>query len=871
MAEPTSADPTRPEPVSLAPRRERERGQAALPIPLTSFVGREREVEQVTALLRRDDVRLLTLTGPGGVGKTRLAIGAAAAASADFADGLRFVPLSAVRDHRLVTSGLVHALGVPEPSTLPFADQVRAAVGESEALLLVDNFEHLLAASPLLAQLLAVCPRLRLLVTSRERLRLSGERVVPVHPLVCPDPERLLPLEQIAASPAVRLFVERAQAVDPTFTLTAANAAAVAAICHRLDGLPLALELAAARSPHLPPAALLGRLARRLPLLTGGSRDVPTRLRTMRDAIAWSYDLLDPDEQTLFRRLAVFVGGFDLEAAEAVAAAGDWRLGPEIRMDRVLPVPGPRCPTFSVFEGIASLIDRSLLRRTDWPTQSRVGATDPSAPRFEMLETIREFGLEHLAAAGEEHTVCAAHAAFYLALADDVTARGSSEAAGFNRLEVEHANLHAALTWACGGSPGTALRLAVRLAPFWLRRGHHLEGRDRLRQALAGVPNEDPEVRTAAQNALGYLLRDLDAPAEARHSFDLARELATCSGDRLGLATALAGLAALADDVSDDAGYSLSTASVAIWRELGDRRGLARALHGLGWYEAGKGNIAAACAHFEEALTHARAVGDDRGIAHALNSLGNVRAERGNFADARLFLEEGLAIAQEARDLSEVAEALADLGWLALEMRDHVSARVYLVDSLDLLRGTGRWRHAVYAIEGCAVLADAGGRHETAERLAAAASALRDQMAVPLDRDPRMIAPKPASARQRLRQLASASHGEPCWSLDEAFREAEAIVATASAPEADQAGRFGLTPREVDVLQLVAAGSTDREIAERLFVSRRTASNHVAAILAKLGVPSRGAAAAHAKRLGLVPAAGAATDGGRVNAFPSTK
>ena len=281
---------------------------AGFPVQLSTFVGREQETEQICSLLRRADVRLLTLTGPGGVGKTRLALASAEAVADDFVDGVHFVPLAAVYDKGLVPSAIGHALGIDNPDTLPFAELLRVVVGNSKKLLVVDNFEHLLAAGPVLTEMLISCPRVKLLVTSRERLRLSGERDILVNPLDCPDPADMSDLARFAAFPAVRLFVVRAEAIDHAFVLSEENVAAVAAVCKRLDGLPLALELAAGRVPHLSPAALLARLARRLPLLTGGPRDAPARLQTMRDAIIWSHDQLAPDEQALFRRLAVFWG-----------------------------------------------------------------------------------------------------------------------------------------------------------------------------------------------------------------------------------------------------------------------------------------------------------------------------------------------------------------------------------------------------------------------------------------------------------------------------------------------------------------------------------------------------------------------------------
>ena len=429
-----------------------------LPASLTSFVGREREIEQVKTLFAR--TRLLTLTGTAGTGKTRLGLCVATDLAADFEDGVCFVPLAPITDPGLVASTIAQVLGVREMGAVPVRERLVSFLQETHGLLILDNFEQVVEEAPLVVDLLVACPHLKILVTSRASLHVQGEHEFLVPPLALPDSGRLPSSERLAHYEAVALFVERAQALRPDFTLTRDNASAVVEICIRLDGLPLAIELAAARIKVLSPRAILGRLQHRFDLLTSGGRDVPARHRTLREAIAWSYDLLSKDEKKLFRRLAVFVGGHTVEAAAAVC--------------RTL-----QGQNVEVLDGLASLVDENLLRQEEQPD---------GEPRFFMLETIREFGLECLIASGEESLARRAHLDFFLNLAEEAEPQltGPQQATWLDRLEREHDNLRAAVDFALvvEGGAAVAARLGVAVWRFWLIHGSLNEGSKRLDRIL---------------------------------------------------------------------------------------------------------------------------------------------------------------------------------------------------------------------------------------------------------------------------------------------------------------------------------------------------------------------------------------------------
>jgi len=548
---------------------------------------------------------------------------------------------------------------------------------DREALLLLDNFEHVAGAAPVVADLLAACPRLALLVTSRARLCVRGERDYPVAPLAVPDPGRLPPLDALARVAAVTLFLQRAADVKPDFRLRVENAAAVAAICARLDGLPLALELAAPRLTLLPPRALLQRLERRLPLLSDGAGDLPARQRTMRGAIAWSYDLLPPDDQALFRCLCVFAGGCTVEAIEGVAGAAGGAQGAPAGMDA------------GILRGLASLVDKSLVRQEE--QGDSVGET-----RLGLLKTIREYGLERLTESGEAEAIGRAHAAYYLGLAETAAPelRGPRQGVWLERLEVEADNLRAALGWAWERAEFELGLRAVRgLTIFWMIRGHLTEGRGWLEHALVRMPADAAALRARTLTGAGLL--------------------AQWQND-------------------DDGAIAHITEALALWRAAGDRRGMATALGNLGALARRQGRDADAIALFEEALALFREAGAALDTAGTLHNLGLVAADRGEDERAMALLGESLALFRGLGNTEGIAITLNSVGDVAARRGEQARALASLAESLPLLRAMGDKKHLAECLATLAQVVAARGLPERAARLFGAAAALRDAIGAPL-------------------------------------------------------------------------------------------------------------------------------------------
>ena len=768
----------------------------ALPRRLTPFVGRDQLVERVVERVRDPDLRLLTLTGPGGVGKTRLALRAAEIARPAFPDGTHFVSLVPVVDPALVLPIIGRALGLADGGERPIGERLAEFLGGRRLLLVLDNLEQVMAVAPEIARLLRATAGVTVLATSRAPLHLDGEHELAVPPLALPSKRRgTAPVEE---TEAVRFFLERARAVRPELELTPANVGAVREIVRRLDGLPLALELAAARTKVLSPEALLARLERQLHVLTGGPQDRPERQRTMRDAIAWSYGLLDPAERALFRRLAVFRGGFSLEDAEAVLPGID----------------APAVGALDILDGVTALVDQSLLVATDQAD---------GEVRFRMLETIREFGLEQLAAAGESDAAHARFAQHWTELAEETWSH-TAELDGLNRalapLERNHDNVRAAHDWLEAHDPAGAAELAGGLSWFWYLRGHHAEALRRLRRLLA--------------------LPESAVPAPLRPRLLLAA----------GWNSHFQGDTAAAVPYLEEA--------LARWRAAGDAWGTGYTLLALGAIDEDNAAYEQARERLVEAVEWLTAAGDAGSIASARYHLAVVAFGVGDVAEADVLLDQVLG--------DRYGSAVRVAGWalhlrgLLAHERGDVSAA--LSSQQEALR---RFLDAHYksgvteAIAGIAVAA-AAAYLPAAVRLWAVAERMAEERGDAFQPPERLVY-EGAVARLRARLGEDAFEAERVagreWPEDEAVAAALSLdlssaVAPTPAPSGLPSGAFSnLSAREIEVLRLVANGWTNDRIAEELFLSPRTVQTHLTNVFRKIDVDNRTEAVRRALDAGL--------------------
>ena len=701
----TTAEPA-PSP-DTSPWRAFLYGFTNLPALPVALIGREKDLEAVCGLLRREGVRLVTLVGAPGIGKTSLAVEAAGALLGSFEDGVFFVGLAPITDPGLVAGAVATALGVTQSGNRPVEDALVDHLREKRLLLVLDNFEQVAGAAPLVADLLAGCRWLKVLATSRQPLHLRGERQYAVPPLDTPDPSVRQDVATLARFPAVALFVERASAVRSDFTITEENADAVARICARLAGLPLAIELAAARIKLFSPQTIASHLESRLqlPLLVGGSRDLPARQQTLHAAIEWSYGLLDRGEQTLFRRMGVFAGGCTAAGVEAVCnAAGD------------LP-PG----------ALESLADKSLVE------QDEAGSGEE---HFSMLEMIHEYAAERLEESEEAGEIRRVHAGYYLALAEsgDKGLRGPDQTAWLARLDSEQDNMRAVFAWAeKNGEVDHGLRLAGALAWYWELRGYFSEAQERVSSMLAQPGAEkSTQGRARALNAAGRLAQLEIGVAEPllRESLAIAREV----GDKWGMVSALHNLGNVATNGGDLASARrYHEESLAIAREMDHRWGIAWGLMGVGHVALSEHNYAAARSRFEESLAARKQIGDRWGIARSLNELGDVTYLQGDYATARARYEESLAIHSELGHKGFMEVVLLNLARVAHAEGDLERARRLYAESLDLFREQGKRVGIGLCLTGLASSAYAQGDLERAARTFGAAEALLEAAGYRLD------------------------------------------------------------------------------------------------------------------------------------------
>jgi predicted ATPase/DNA-binding CsgD family transcriptional regulator len=812
-----------------------------LPSQLTPLIGREQEVAAVCTLLHRPHVRLVTLTGAGGIGKTRLGLQVATELRDMFPDGVYFVNLAPIRDPSLLISTIAHDLDIPEAGTQSLLEAVKASLRDKQLLLLLDNFEQIITAGSLLDDLLGACYKLSILVTSREVLHLQAEYLFPVPPLVLPDLAQLPEREELAQYEAVALFMQRARTILPGFQLTPENSQAIAEICVRLDGLPLAIELAAARVNLLPPQALLTRLEHRLQVLTRGARDMPARQQALRNTLAWSYHLLEAQEQQLFRGISVFFGGCTLEAVESVVRAID-----NVADDLAL----------NVLNSVASLIDKSLLQQT---------ATEGEESRLVMLETIHEFGLECLRESGEAEVVQRAHALYYLALLEQAEPQlqGTQQLVWLTRLEQEMANVFEALEAAYAYGMDAELVRGVNIfARFLETRGLYEQAEVHLERAQQAASSLQDRAGLATTLCFrGELAEKHGQYAQAEAYLQQGLELARQVRDRARICDILRLLGVVASRRGNyvQEGEYLEE-GLALARQLNHHERISGYLRSLGVLANNTGNYSLAEVYFQEGLALARQAQDVPSISVMLSNLGHVARFLKHYEQAAAYLQEGLVLARQSGHRQHESVLLATLGELAIEQRNDAQAETYLREGLAIARQIG---HAWFI----SALLNVWGEWYLQQNQFDAASITFEEA---LEQAPEGSRESIADALYGLARVALAQgknerafrHGQESLAIFEAsghYKAAEVRQWLNSGP--DSASRVrqpmtnekisrtypdGLTAREVEILRLIAQGMTDAQVAEQLVISPRTVNWHLTSIYSKIQVTSRSAATRYA-------------------------
>ncbi|HET6948519.1 MAG TPA: tetratricopeptide repeat protein [bacterium] len=822
--------------VPVNPSRGAAPGVAAAFTRSTSFLGRDREVSALREMLLRKDVRLVTVVGPPGVGKTSLAKVTAGTLAGEFADGLTFVDLSPVRDAALVVTAVAQAVGMSDAGGRP-AGALAEYLRDADTLLVLDNLEQVIECAASLVDLMRRCPGVKVLATSREPLHLDMERQHPLRPLLVPDLAGRIGPADLARVPATALFIDRARMVQPEFALTEASAAAVAEICVRLDGLPLAIEMAAAQVKFVTPEAMARELARSSNSLAAPARNVPDRHRTLRACIGWSYELLPPAEQALLRAVSVFRGGFTPEAAEAVASG---EAGPRVR------------------ETLRVLVDKSLLEMVPQP--------DATA-RFALLESIREFALEHLDAQGGTRTASQRHAEYFLALAHraDTLLHGADQDAWAGRLTSDNDNFRAALEWAIeAANPVLAADLGWALHWFWYAYGHNREGREWLARVLlsAGALTERARGRVLA--AAGVLAWSIGNHGEADRWLDEAVRCLSDAGDEEGLARALHYFGHVLDLVRGDPRAALAAfeESIEMFRRLGDAWGVSFSLNCSGLALAGLGDFERAVARMEEAHAGYQRLGDRRMLAWARADLGGVLSDHGDLARANRYLQNSAAVLRAAGTSVRLMWAVAELGDIAVREHDHLRALSFYKEYMILARELGSPPEVALAIGDIGAAAWSLRPARDAARFIAAAERLHRVLESQTAKGA-LSGGAPSKRRQFHQQTAAEIRRALGSDFESAWQEGETadlddIIEDALAFEPDRRGQAEgradegpLSPREREVAALIAQGLSNREIARTLLIGHRTVATHVQGILNKLGLDRRSQIAAWAVARGL--------------------